>query len=56
MTLTFKRISEARQHLTDNGYIWAGYAPLTGAETYKAGPLVAFIRKVPFKGIKVEIR
>jgi hypothetical protein len=56
MDITFKRITEARSHLLENGYAWAGYGPLTGCETYATGPLLATIKKVPFAGYCVSIR
>lgn len=55
MTLTFKRISEARRHLTDNGYASLGRNSVSGFEMYQAGPLVASIIPRPFKGAMVRI-
>ena len=57
MTLNFQTITEARQHLIDNGYAFAGHGLIKKtAEIYEAGPMVAILTKVPFKVIKVTIK
>lgn len=54
MTITFKSITKARQYLSDTGYSFFRHGALTTAEVYKAGPLVALLKRSR-KGVTVRI-
>lgn len=57
MTYTFKSITEARSHLMESGFSFAGYTKLVkGGEFYKAGNVGAIIKRAAFGKVTVNIR